>query len=69
MGSAKTPEDVSTDFSLGDKTQETSEMKTCWPCQLLSTILVLSFFLTTLGVDDPSVPKAILRASGCSRAI
>ena len=39
-------------------------MKTCWPCQLLSTILVLSFSLTTLGVDAPSVPKATLRASG-----
>ena len=31
---------------------------------MLSTILVLSFSLTTLGVDDPSVPKATLRASG-----
>jgi hypothetical protein len=39
-------------------------MKTCWPRQLLSVILVFSLSCAILGADGPSTPKAVLHASG-----
>ncbi len=39
-------------------------MKTCWPRQVLSIILVLSFSCTTFGADGPSTRAAVLHASG-----
>ena len=39
-------------------------MKTCWPRQLLSIILLLSFVCATLGAEGPERPAAVLRAAG-----
>jgi hypothetical protein len=39
-------------------------MKTCWPRPLLGVVLVLSFSLTTLGVNGSGTPGAVLQAAG-----
>jgi len=39
-------------------------MKTSWPRQLLSIILLFSFACATLGVDSPERPAAVLHANG-----
>ena len=39
-------------------------MKTSWPRQLLSIILLFSFACATLGADSPERPAAVLHANG-----
>ena len=39
-------------------------MKTSWPRQLLSIVLLFSFACATLGADSPERPAAVLHANG-----